>query len=158
MTNNNDFLAVQHADFDLQQHYQQLTALDPAQTGAVVLFTGLVRDLDDDAVDAMELEHYPGMTESCLSNIIGQARQRWNLIGVHLIHRVGVLNRHDQIVLVGVASRHRVEAFAACEYIMDYLKQDAPFWKAEITESGNNGSMQKTRISLPISVGVSETF
>ncbi|MDP6968638.1 MAG: molybdenum cofactor biosynthesis protein MoaE [Gammaproteobacteria bacterium] len=138
MINNNDFIAVQEFDFDLSQHYAQLTALDPAQTGAVVMFSGLVRDLDDSAVKAMELEHYPGMTEVCLQQIVHKARARWPLLGVHLVHRVGVLQRHDQIVLVGVASRHRKDAFAASEFIMDYLKQDAPFWKAEITANGKH--------------------
>ncbi|HCH25144.1 MAG TPA: hypothetical protein DE179_12710 [Oceanospirillaceae bacterium] len=136
MANSNDLISVQQADFDMHQHYTQLTQLDPASTGAVVMFTGLVRDLDDSAVEAMELEHYPGMTEASLANIIVAARKRWDLLGVHLVHRVGVLKRHDQIVLVGVSSRHRKDAFAACEYIMDYLKQDAPFWKAEITDAG----------------------
>jgi molybdopterin synthase catalytic subunit len=134
----NDLIAIQKSDFDLSQHYSQLTTLDPAQTGAVVMFSGLVRDLNDSAVQAMELEHYPGMTEACLQQIVAQARTRWPLLGVHLVHRIGILLRHDQIVLVGVASRHRKDAFAASEFIMDYLKQDAPFWKAEITASGKH--------------------
>lgn len=138
MTQQPDFIGVQEADFDQHQHYQALVQIDPAQTGAIVQFVGLVRDLDDSAVEAMQLEHYPGMTETCLQQIVDKARQRWPLLGVRLVHRVGVLRRHDQIVLVGVASRHRKDAFAACEFIMDYLKQDAPFWKAEITEQGKH--------------------
>ncbi len=138
MTDTQDYIAVQSDDFDQQQHYQALIQIDPAQTGAVVQFVGLVRDLDDSTVEAMELEHYPGMTEACLQRIVTRARQRWSLLGVRLVHRVGVLRRHDQIVLVGVASRHRKDAFAACEFIMDYLKQDAPFWKAEITDQGKH--------------------
>tara|TARA_B110000503_G_scaffold103587_1_gene154620 strand:+ start:126 stop:584 length:459 start_codon:yes stop_codon:yes gene_type:complete len=131
-----DVILVQTADFDINQHYQRLLQINPANTGAVVLFVGLVRDLDDAKVEAMELEHYPGMTEACLQQIVDKAHQRWALEGIHLVHRVGKLLRHEQIVLVGVSSRHRSEAFAACEFIMDYLKQDAPFWKAEITPQG----------------------
>ncbi|MDC9719757.1 MAG: molybdenum cofactor biosynthesis protein MoaE [Gammaproteobacteria bacterium] len=132
----NNLILVQETDFDLTHHYQQLLQINPAQTGAVVLFVGLVRDLDNAKVDAMELEHYPGMTESCLQQIINKAHQRWALEGIHLIHRVGKLKRHDQIVMVGVAARHRSDAFNACEFVMDYLKQEAPFWKAEYTDQG----------------------
>lgn len=136
MLNNNDFISVQQADFDVAQHYTHLTAIQPGGTGAVVLFSGLVRDLQDAKIAAMELEYYPGMTEASLQKIVLQAREKWPLIGVRLVHRFGKLLRHDQIVLVGVAAGHRKDAFAACEFIMDYLKQDAPFWKAEITNDG----------------------
>jgi|TARA_B110000914_G_C15324226_1_gene381680 molybdopterin synthase catalytic subunit len=132
----NDLIVVQTADFDISQHYQTLLQINPASTGAAVLFIGLVRDLDDAKVEAMELEHYPGMTEACLQQIVDKAHQRWALEGIHLVHRVGKLLRHEQIVLVGVVSRHRSDAFDACEFVMDYLKQDAPFWKAEVTQQG----------------------
>ena len=125
----NDLIRVQEADFDISEHYQQLRQINPAGTGAVVIFVGLVRDLDDAKVEAMELEHYPGMTESCLEHILSEAHSRWTLEGVHLVHRVGKLLRHEQIVFVGVT---------ACEFVMDYLKQDAPFWKAELTEQGKH--------------------
>ncbi|MCO4837464.1 MAG: molybdenum cofactor biosynthesis protein MoaE [Oceanospirillaceae bacterium] len=132
----NDLILVQEADFDINQHYQKLLHINPAGTGAAVLFVGLVRDLDDARVEAMELEHYPGMTENCLQTIVKKAHDRWSIEGIHVIHRVGKLQSHEQIVLVGVASRHRTDAFSACEFVMDYLKQDAPFWKAEITQNG----------------------
>jgi molybdopterin synthase catalytic subunit len=134
----NDLILVQEADFDINQHYQTLLKINPAGTGAAVLFVGLVRDLDDAKVEAMQLEHYPGMTEACLQQIVDKAHQRWAIEGVHVVHRVGKLLRHDQIVLVGVTSRHRGDAFAACEFVMDYLKHDAPFWKAEFTEHGKH--------------------
>ena len=132
----NDLILVQEADFDISQHYQMLLKINPAGTGAAVLFVGLVRDLDDAKVEAMQLEHYPGMTEACLQQIVDKAHQRWAIEGIHVVHRVGKLLRHEQIVLVGVTSRHRSDAFCACEFVMDYLKQDAPFWKAEFTENG----------------------
>jgi molybdopterin synthase catalytic subunit len=135
---NNDLILVQKADFDINLHYQKLLQINPAATGAAVLFVGLVRDLDDAKVEAMELEHYPGMTESCLQSIVDQAHKRWAIEGIHIVHRVGKLLAHEQIVLVGVTSRHRTDAFSACEFVMDYLKQDAPFWKAEVSERGKH--------------------
>ena len=134
----NDLIIVQEADFDINNHYQTLLQINPAGTGAAVLFVGLVRDLDNAKVDAMQLEHYPGMTEACLQQIVDKAHLRWPIEGIHLVHRVGQLLRHEQIVLVGVTARHRSDAFSACEYVMDYLKQDAPFWKAEFTEHGKH--------------------
>lgn len=129
-------VAVQAADFDLSQEMQALCRNDPG-IGAVVAFVGLVRDLNDGAgVSEMTLEHYPGMTEKALGSIVAAARQRWPLQGVRVIHRVGVLQPSEQIVLVLVASAHRGEAFAACEFIMDYLKTQAPFWKREVTPEG----------------------
>ena len=107
------------------------------KVGAVVNFVGVVRqsgDLDD--VVALDLEHYPGMTEKALANIVSAAMQRWELIDALVIHRVGKLKPEDQIVLVAVASKHRGESFAACEFIMDYLKSEAPFWKKEQTPEG----------------------
>ena len=133
---NHDLILVQEADFDVNQHYEQLLKLNPRDTGAAVLFVGLVRDLPGSALKAMELEHYKGMTEASLADIITKARKRYTLEGVHIVHRVGRLMPHDQIVLVAVTSKHRRDAFSACEYIMDFLKQDAPFWKAEITNEG----------------------
>lgn len=131
-----DYISVQQTDFDLNQQVAALREGQPG-IGAVVSFVGLVRDLADGAsVRQMELEHYPGMTERALAEIVAQAYQRWPLQGVRLLHRVGQLQLQEQIVLVAVASKHRGSAFAACEFIMDYLKTAAPFWKKEYTESG----------------------
>ena len=127
---------VQAGDFDLGQEVARLRAGD-ARIGAVVSFVGTVRDLNDGAqVAAMELEHYPGMTEKSLEDIAAQARARWPLYGTLVIHRVGPLLPLDQIVLVACSAAHRGDAFAACEFIMDYLKTDAPFWKKEQTPDG----------------------
>ena len=144
----NDLIVVQEADFDIGLHYQSLVQISPANTGAAVLFVGLVRDLDDAKVEAMQLEHYLGMTESCLQQIVDKARQRWAIEAIHLVHRVGRLLAHEQIVLVGVTARHRSDAFCACEYVMDYLKQDAPFWKAEITQDGKHWVQAKVSDQL----------
>jgi molybdopterin synthase catalytic subunit len=128
---------VQAGDFDLGAEVARLRAGD-ARIGAVVTFVGTVRDMNDGAqVAAMELEHYPGMTERALEDIVEQARARWPLSGAIVIHRVGPLLPRDQIVLVAVAGSHRGEAFAACEFIIDYLKTDAPFWKKEDTPAGS---------------------
>ncbi|GAB3422247.1 molybdopterin synthase catalytic subunit MoaE [Massilia agilis] len=127
---------VQAGDFDLGAEVARLRAGD-ARAGAVVTFVGTVRDMNDGAqVAGMELEHYPGMTERALEDIVEQARARWPLLGALVIHRIGPLLPRDQIVLVAVASSHRGEAFAACEFIIDYLKTDAPFWKKEATPDG----------------------
>ncbi|SFD44275.1 molybdopterin synthase catalytic subunit MoaE [Massilia yuzhufengensis] len=127
---------VQAGDFDLSQELARLREGD-GRVGAVVSFVGTVRDLNDGAaVSEMELEHYPGMTERALEDIVSQARARWPLFGVLVIHRIGPLQPLDQIVLVACTSAHRGEAFAACEFIMDYLKTDAPFWKKEQTPEG----------------------
>src|SRR6478672_1989920 len=105
--------------------------------GSLASFVGLVRDVNEgDAVRELTLEHYPGMTEKALQDIVDQARRRWDIIDVCVIHRVGTLYPADQIVFVAVASAHRGEAFAACEFIMDYLKTQAPFWKKEQSPSG----------------------
>lgn len=129
-------IRVQQADFDLTREIAALREGD-GRVGAVVSFVGTVRDLNEGAtVSEMELEHYPGMTERALEDIVEQARARWQLLGVLVIHRVGPLAPLDQIVLVACASAHRGEAFAACEFIMDYLKTDAPFWKKEQTPEG----------------------
>lgn len=129
-------IRVQTEDFDLSREVARLRAGD-ARIGAVVTFIGTVRDLNDGArVAELELEHYPGMTEKSLQEIVDQARARWPLYGALVIHRVGPLAPLDQIVLVACSSAHRGEAFAACEFIMDYLKTDAPFWKKEQTPDG----------------------
>ncbi|MDQ1835236.1 molybdopterin synthase catalytic subunit MoaE [Massilia scottii] len=127
---------VQAADFDLSTEMAALRAQD-ARIGAVVSFVGTVRDMNDGAsVAAMELEHYPGMTEQALERIVAQAGERWPLYGALVVHRVGPLAPLDQIVLVACTAAHRGEAFAACEFIIDYLKTDAPFWKKEQTPDG----------------------
>jgi molybdopterin synthase catalytic subunit len=105
--------------------------------GAIASFVGLARDMNEGSgVQAMTLEHYPGMTEKALATLVEEANARWTLLGVTVIHRVGRLLPGDPIVLVAVASSHRGEAFAACEFIMDYLKTQAPFWKKEETDEG----------------------
>jgi len=127
---------VQTEDFDVGAELAALRAGD-ARVGALASFVGLVRDINDGAgVAGMTLEHYPGMTEKALEKIVAEARQRWEIYGALVIHRVGPLKPCDQIVLVAVTSAHRGEAFAACEFIMDYLKTRAPFWKREETGAG----------------------
>lgn len=127
---------VQSADFDLGLELARLRAGD-ARVGAVVSFVGTVRDMNDgDAVAELELENYPGMTERALEDIVEQARARWPLYGALVIHRIGPMKPMEQIVLVAVSAAHRGEAFAACEFIMDYLKTEAPFWKKEQTSGG----------------------
>lgn len=125
-------IVVQEADFDTGQELTALRLAHPG-AGAVAAFVGAVRDISQGAaVEALELEHYPGMTERALADIVTQAGVRWDLHGVTVIHRYGgPLRPTDQIVLVAVASAHRGEAFVACEFIMDYLKTEAPFWKKE---------------------------
>lgn len=127
---------IQHEDFDVGAEVARLRAGNP-KIGAVASFIGVVRDLNEGAdVATMTLEHYPGMTEKALAGIVEQARARWDLYDVLVIHRVGALQPTDQIVLVVVTSAHRGEAFAACEFVMDYLKTDATFWKKETTAAG----------------------
>lgn len=127
---------VQREDFDVGAEIAALRAGQPG-IGAVASFVGVVRDLNEgDAIHSMTLEHYPGMTEKALEAIVAEARERWDLIDVTVIHRVGELKPLDQIVLVVVASAHRGHSFAACEFIMDYLKTRAPFWKKEVTPQG----------------------
>lgn len=128
---------VQEADFDPGLEMSALLA-GRRDVGAVATFLGVVRaDEKDGAVSAMSLEHYPGMTEKALEEIVEEARRRWTaLTAVRVVHRVGRLEVGDRIVFVAVASAHRGEAFAACEFIMDYLKTRAPFWKREETANG----------------------
>ena len=129
-------IRVQADDFDVGAEIAAMRLRDPT-IGAVVSFVGQVRDINDGQhVRGMELEHYPGMTERALEDIVQQARERWVLLDVLVIHRIGPLLPLDQIVLVVVASRHRGDAFAACEFVMDYLKTQAPFWKKEETADG----------------------
>ena len=135
-------VSVQEADFDVGAETEALAAGRP-EVGAVASFVGYVRadkpageSAEDQAVSAMTLEHYPGMTEKSLEAIVAEAESRWSLLGVRVIHRFGRLVPGDRIVFVGVAGSHRGEAFAACEFIMDYLKTRAPFWKKEDTPEG----------------------
>ena len=130
------FIRIQEEDFDLSTEIAALHKGDP-RVGAVVSFLGTVRDMNDSSqVKAMTLEHYPGMTEKALEDILTQAKARWDIYQTLVIHRVGPLLPEDQIVLVAVTSAHRGEAFSACEFIMDYLKTAAPFWKKEDTLEG----------------------
>jgi molybdopterin synthase catalytic subunit len=127
---------VQREDFDVGAEMGRIRAGNTG-IGALVAFVGTVRDRNDgDDVSALTLEHYPGMTEKALAGIIDQARSRWRIADALVIHRVGALQPSDQIVLVIVAGAHRGEAFSACEFIMDYLKTRAPFWKKEVTPAG----------------------
>jgi len=127
---------IQTEDFDINAEISALRAGN-ALVGAVASFIGVVRDLNDgDSVSRMTLEHYPGMTEKSIEAIITQAQGRWRVLDALVIHRVGELKPTDQIVLVVVTSEHRGDAFAACEFIMDFLKTQAPFWKKEQTASG----------------------
>lgn len=126
---------VQEDDFDVGAEIASLTD-GRADIGAVVTFTGRVRDMADAPLSAMELEHYPGMTEAALQTIEAEADARWPLQGVTIIHRVGKLEPSAQIVLVAVASAHRHAAFEAAAFLMDYLKTRAPFWKREVGRDG----------------------
>lgn len=129
-------IRIQSDPFDAGAELAKLKAGN-FNVGGSVVFVGSVRDVSDGkAVSAMTLEHYPGMTEKSIQTIVDQARSRWELFDVLVIHRVGTLNPTDQIVLVVVTSAHRGEAFAACEFVMDYLKTRAPFWKKEDTPGG----------------------
>jgi len=132
-------ISVQEADFNVGAEIEALSA-GRTDVGAVASFVGLVRaDTlagEGDHVSAMTLEHYPGMTEKSLEAIVAEADGRWRLLGTRVIHRFGRLVPGERIVFVGVASSHRGDAFAACEFIMDYLKTRAPFWKKEDTPAG----------------------
>jgi molybdopterin synthase catalytic subunit len=136
------WVRIGEADFAVGSEYAALSAV--ANTGAVVTFAGLVREQGEQgALLGMELEHYPGMTEASIAGIVEEAQQRWPLLAVRVIHRVGRLLPGDNIVFVGVAASHRAAAFAAAEFIMDYLKTRAPFWKKEITTAGEYWVEQK---------------
>ena len=128
-------VTVQQDDFDVGALQLELASGNTA-VGALASFVGFVRSEPGDPVLQLELEHYPGMTERSIEEIVEQAHQHWSLLSTRVIHRVGVLQPGEQIVYVGVASSHRGEAFQACEFIMDYLKTRAPFWKKESTREG----------------------
>lgn len=130
-------VSIQAEDFDVSSELAALRALD-GRVGAVCCFVGTVRDRSDgDAVAAMELEHYPGMTDRAIEAMVDAAFARFDILGARVVHRVGRLLPADQIVLVAVASAHRGESFQACEFLMDYLKTQAPFWKKEDTPTGS---------------------
>jgi len=127
---------IQHEDFDAGAEIGRLRAGDP-RVGAVASFVGVARDRNDGAaVSSLVLEHYPGMTEKAIEAIVNQAKARWSVFEILVIHRIGELKPLEQIVLVVVTSSHRGDAFAACEFVMDYLKTEAPFWKKETTPAG----------------------
>ncbi len=129
-------IRIQKEPFDIAAIQEEMRTANPA-IGAVVTFLGQMRDINEgDQVSSMTLEHYPGMTEKALQAIVDEADQRWELMGIRVVHLVGELQPLDPIVLVAVASSHRGEAFQACEFIIDYLKTRAPFWKKESTADG----------------------
>jgi molybdopterin synthase catalytic subunit len=129
---------IQTEDFDLSQEVAQLRAAKP-QVGAVCAFVGTVRDRNEGSdVSTLELEHYPGMTEKSIQQMMVEAHKRFDIISSKVIHRVGVLGPLDQIVLVAVTSAHRGQSFQACEFLMDYLKTQAPFWKKETGPRGSH--------------------
>lgn len=138
-----EVIQVQQQDFDLAQEYQAVRQACGEAAGAIAAFVGLVRDHnklagDGGEVGSLTLEHYPGMTESSIAEIVEQAAQRWPLLACTVIHRIGTLKPEDQIVLVIVASAHRSAAFAAAEFVMDYLKTQAIFWKKEVSDQGSS--------------------
>jgi len=128
-------IRVQEAAFDLGQETNAF-ATRQSGMGAVVTFTGIVRDLDNGALSAMEIEHYPGMTQKALEGIADEARTRWTLGDVMIIHRYGRLHPDEMIMMVATSARHRIDAFQAAEFLMDFLKSRAPFWKKELTQDG----------------------
>jgi len=128
---------IQTADFDLSEEVARLRHGD-AGVGAVCTFVGTVRDRNDgSSVASLELEHYPGMTEKSIQSMMAQAQARFDIRAARVVHRVGLLQPQEQIVLVAVTSAHRGESFQACEFLMDYLKTQAPFWKKEVTPEGS---------------------
>jgi molybdopterin synthase catalytic subunit len=130
-------IRIQTDDFDHAQELISMRSAGQGNIGAIVSFVGLVRDMNDgDAIQTLTLEHYAGMTENALQAIEKEAKNRWDIQKSLIIHRVGMLKPQDQIVLVAVTSAHRGDAFHACEFIMDYLKTSAPFWKKETTNQG----------------------
>ncbi|MEZ5524469.1 MAG: molybdopterin synthase catalytic subunit MoaE [Pseudomonadales bacterium] len=137
-------VSVQTENFDVAALYEALK-VDAPRIGAIVTFTGLVREFNDDAsVESLYLEHYPGMTERVLESLIEEAAKRWPIINAFIVHRVGELKPSDQIVFVGVNSAHRDAAFAAAEFLMDILKTKAPFWKKELGPEGSKWLDAKT--------------
>ena len=139
-----DKIIVQTDDFDLTTEVN-LAKANNSSVGAIVSFIGTVRDLRSKSLSSMTLEHYPGMTEKSLELIATKAREKWELQNITIIHRIGILNINDQIVLVITTCKHRQEAFDSCNFIIDYLKTDAPFWKKELSE--NNEGWVEARVS-----------
>lgn len=132
-----DEVRIQAEDFSLAEEYRLAQELAGSECGAIATFVGLVREsAGENAVSALELEHYPGMTEASIEAILEKARDRWDLQHIRVVHRIGKLQVGAQIVLVVVASSHRPDAFAACEFVMDFLKTEAVFWKKEQRDSG----------------------
>ncbi|MGH8820522.1 MAG: molybdenum cofactor biosynthesis protein MoaE [Rhodoferax sp.] len=132
----NPRMSIQTSDFNLAAEIEALRAVDK-RVGAVCSFIGTVRDRNDgNTISAMELEHYPGMTEKAIEAMIDEAQRRFDILGVRVIHRVGLLQPLDQIMMVAVTSVNRGQSFQACEFLMDYLKTQAPFWKKEQTPDG----------------------
>ena len=130
-------VSIQVEDFDVSQELAQLRDND-ARVGAVCSFVGTVRERNSgNAISSMELEHYPGMTEKSITSMMEEADKRFDIYGARVIHRIGLLHPQDQIVLVAVTSAHRGTSFQACEFLMDYLKTQAPFWKKEVTPDGS---------------------
>jgi molybdopterin synthase catalytic subunit len=148
--NNVDYINVQEADFNIQYEYEMMRK-ENTKDGAIVFFTGLVRDYNQgNDVTGLYLEHYPSMTKKALSGIVEKANARWPISRIRLIHRVGQLDLADQIVFVAVSSQHRESAFEACAFIMDYLKNQAPFWKKETTHQGDSwvSAAEKDKLAL----------
>lgn len=144
-------ISVQSADFDVAQLYSALRD-EATNAGGIACFTGLVREFYEadqqgtaPAVQSLFLEHYPGMTEKALADIVAEAEQRWDVLASQVVHRIGKLHAGEQIVFVGVASTHRGDAFAAAEFIMDYLKTRAPFWKKQ--QAGDSSEWIESRAS-----------
>ena len=130
-------VSIQVEDFEVSHELAQLRAND-ARVGAVCSFVGTVRERNScNAISSMELEHYPGMTEKSITSMMEEADKRFDIYGARVIHRIGLLHPQDQIVLVAVTSAHRGTSFQACEFLMDYLKTQAPFWKKEVTPEGS---------------------
>ena len=128
-----DKIVVQTEDFDLTSEVELIKSTN-SSIGAVVSFIGTVRDLTSESLISLTLEHYPGMTEKSLRSIADKARKKWEIESITIIHRVGTLGIGDQIVLVITSGKHRQAAFDSCNYIMDFLKTDAPFWKKEVSD------------------------
>jgi molybdopterin synthase catalytic subunit len=139
-----DKIIIQHEDFDLTTEVA-LARASNSSIGAIVSFVGTVRDLDSKNLNTITLEHYPGMTEKSLQSIAENAKIKWKLQSVTIIHRIGKLDINDQIVLVITASKHRQEAFESCNFIMDFLKTDAPFWKKETTTTAEKWVESRTQ-------------
>jgi molybdopterin synthase catalytic subunit len=137
-------VSIQEKDFDHHSEYKNLCEDSPT-IGAIVTFTGLVRDFDEGNGEGLAIEHYPQMTEKVLSEIIEEAKQRWPIMSCRVVHRIGKLSLGEQIVFVGVNSAHREAAFDACRFIMDFLKTRAPFWKKALSKNGDQWVEAKSK-------------